>query len=899
MSKEALDHLEELLHQEKWTRVTVATFGVNNLKELDQFVESLDSPELQSQVLEICETHLGEAKSSISALYISGVLAQKRQLLDDANLVKLLNLFQQQNKWQVVELLCLKMLEFGENKLALRSLLDVYRQDGDNSKLTDIQERLIRVDIEEADTVFILAQQAEKSGQTEKCIEYYKKAIHRFILKKNFNRVRDVWLKLMNFVPQEYEYFLQIESKVSKTLGWDRDKSIQLLEDLYPLYIENKNWDHAIDLMVRIFSYDNKHSSLRREVVDCLKQKYKDNEKTLDYIRMSNILDSWKSLPDALEDFKKHMAYEKGNFVFHKTWGVGRIRELKDKEHEFVIDFEKKRNHIMAQKMAVEALTPLPKEDIRVIIATKNRDELKKKIKTDTDWALKTIIRSFDNQADMKSIKALLSPALLTPSEWTSFSSEARELLRKSQDYALVPDTSECYQVRTQPISFEEKTYNLFKAEKDFFKRVEILDELVKEGRTENDYFAEMFNSFVSYLRLNKVNEEVVASFLLVNKLVKLFPFLNPHIQKTFIELYDEIESVESLFSALANTDLRKQFLAFIRTMIENWPQIYARLFSQVSAKATLIEELQNSGQADTVKTLFQQVLERFREDREAFAWLFKHLWDNDLWTVYGIQKDRALFSLINLLEITFRDINNKKDVITNKRVNKLIYGYLFKDGVMQQILKEASEEVLSRVYNLVSGIRDLNANIKADIKAEIVQRFPGFTVQGEDTEIQVANRKGLYASNRMYNAKVKELQHILEIEVPKNSKEIGDAMALGDLKENAEYHAAKERQNILNATVATLNKELESAVVIDKKDVDPTKVGFGTIVVLENKLDGKEESYTILGPWESDPGRNIISYLSPLGDRLLNAKVSERLTFVINERRCDYLVKSIQVAEY
>jgi len=164
---------------------------------------------------------------------------------------------------------------------------------------------------------------------------------------------------------------------------------------------------------------------------------------------------------------------------------------------------------------------------------------------------------------------------------------------------------------------------------------------------------------------------------------------------------------------------------------------------------------------------------------------------------------------------------------------------------------------------------------------------------------VAVSSRKGLLATLKMFNAKKKELQQILDVEVPKNAKEIGVAMAMGDLKENAEYHAAKEHQTMLSATVGTLNKEIDSATVLEKSDVDPTKVGFGTVVTLISNIDEKIETYTILGPWESDPVNNVISYLSPFGDKLLGAKVGETLKFTINERKCDYHVKKIAVAEF
>ncbi len=899
MTEEITKIVEEMMNQEKWTRTAISAYGISNIRELDGVLHQIWEAKAEEEVVKICETHLVEAKNSIVALYFTGMISLKKQLLDDSSLVRLISLFVQQGKWPVVEFICNRILEFGENKFSLRTLVDCYRTEGDEEKLLAVEERLIRVDIEEADIVFALAQKAEKEGERDKSIDYYKKAIHRFILRKNFPRVRDVWLKLMDLVPEEFEYFSQIENKVSRTLGWEKDKSIQLLEDLYPLYIQNKEWDLAISILLKINAYDVKIPSIRKEVVDCLKHKYADTPKVADYIRLSNIQDSWKPLADALEDFKKHMAYEKGNFVLHKAWGVGRIREIKDKEHEFVIDFEKKRNHNMAQKMAVEALIPLQKDDIRVIIATTAREDLKKRLKSDLDWALRTLIKSYENSLDLKTMKDLLVPLIFTNSEWTTWQSNARNHLKTNENFALSPDKADRYSVRTQPITYEEKTYNKFRVEKDFFKRVGIVEEFLEnDGKVDSDYFAEMFNSFVGYLRTAKVNEEVISSFLLITRMVKTHAFLNPGITKSFADLYKELENPEAVYEKIGNTELRKEYLLQVRANSENWPQIFVKIFPKALLRS-MLDDLASAGQKDLIKGLFVNMAERYREEREAFTWLAKYLWDEVLFETYGFNKDRFVINLVNLLEITFRDMNNKKETPTNKKVNKAVHNFLFKEGILEEYVEISKEEQVSRVYTLIEEIKELSPNAKADFKLMIQKKFKKFTFRDEVGVQTISQRKGLLASSRMYNLKVKELQNILDIEVPKNSKEIGEAMALGDLKENAEYHAAKEKQNILNANVATLNKEIDNATVIEKADVDITKVGFGTVVHLLNNLDGKKEVFTILGPWESNPTQNIISYLSPLGDKLMNNKVGDNLKFTINERKIDYVVEKIETADF
>jgi transcription elongation factor GreA len=895
MSHELIAKIEQMLHEEKWTRTAISAYTVTLIKELDALLAQIVESGIQNEVKELCDQHLIESKNSIIALYLSGFISLERQLLDDTNLVKLVNLFAQNIKWQIVEHIGLQMLNFGENKFALRSLLDCYKNEALDDKFLEIEERLIKVDIEEADIVYNLAQKFEKEKNIEKAVDYYKKGIHRYIHKKNFNRIREIWLKLLEFAPQESEYFHQVESKVAKNLGLE--KAGQLLEDLYPVFVRAKDWDQAIDVQLRLNEYEPKSPQIRREIVECVRKKYENNPKTDEYVRLSNLNDSWKNLTDALEDFKKQIAYEKGNFVFHKAWGVGRIREVKDQE--YVIDFETKRNQLMGQKMAVEALQSLARDDIRVIIATTKREDLAKRLKTEIDWGLKTILHSFGNKADMKMIKAILVPKVLEEREWTSWGTAARNHMKESQDFAISPDHQDEYLLRTQPISLDEKLFNKFKAEKDFFKRIDVVEEFIEKVGYESDYFTEIFSVFTNVLKSTKVTEEVIASFLLIQKHAKAYPFLNPNSNKTFLEYYQQIDDVVALFKNLSNQKIRTVFLQQVRLWVPDWEQVFTRLYT-ISLSPVVIEDLLTANRPDLVVKLFEELIERHKDNRESVFEAAKILLSGDFPVITTKFNPEKLFiTLIHDLDLTYRDVTNKKDVTDNKRLNKQIHNFLFKENRLLTFVDQASEESLKRIYSLVQDVRDLNPNIKLELKQKISTRFPSFHFNEVEAPKVVSSRKGILATLKMFNSKKKELQNILEVEVSKNSKEIASALALGDLKENAEYHAAKERQTILNANATNLTKELDSAIVLEQKDVDPSKISFGTTVLLKSIETGKEERYTILGPWESDPSNNIISYLSPFADRLLNAKVGDNLKFTINERLYQFNVLRIDVADF
>jgi transcription elongation factor GreA len=155
-----------------------------------------------------------------------------------------------------------------------------------------------------------------------------------------------------------------------------------------------------------------------------------------------------------------------------------------------------------------------------------------------------------------------------------------------------------------------------------------------------------------------------------------------------------------------------------------------------------------------------------------------------------------------------------------------------------------------------------------------------------------------MLVSRSSYESKQKELRHIIEVDIPENSKEIGIAMSKGDLRENAEYKAALEKQELLKSSASKLQVELQNAQIFDKDHLKTDIISFGTRVKIRNMEDDTVEEYVILGPWESKPEEKIISYLSPFGAELWNHNKGDALKFVINEQKFHYLVEDIAAAE-
>lgn len=144
------------------------------------------------------------------------------------------------------------------------------------------------------------------------------------------------------------------------------------------------------------------------------------------------------------------------------------------------------------------------------------------------------------------------------------------------------------------------------------------------------------------------------------------------------------------------------------------------------------------------------------------------------------------------------------------------------------------------------------------------------------------------------YNKLIAELKNLKEVERPQNIIEIDTAREHGDLKENAEYHAARERQLFLDARINELTQLVAEARVIDPASLTHDKVSFGSTIKLED-LDSEEQfTYTIVGATESNPGKGLISYNSPLAKQLLGKFVGDEVSVVLPKGRVEYEVLDI-----
>lgn len=145
------------------------------------------------------------------------------------------------------------------------------------------------------------------------------------------------------------------------------------------------------------------------------------------------------------------------------------------------------------------------------------------------------------------------------------------------------------------------------------------------------------------------------------------------------------------------------------------------------------------------------------------------------------------------------------------------------------------------------------------------------------------------------YDSLVEELNRLKTVERPKVIEEIAEARAHGDLKENAEYHAAREKQSFVEGRITMLDDQLARANVIDFSGKNITKVQFGAWVKLEDQESGSERSYRIVGDLEADIERNLISVNSPIAKALLGKEVDDEIVARVPKGEIKCYITSIE----
>src|SRR5205809_1833925 len=181
----------------------------------------------------------------------------------------------------------------------------------------------------------------------------------------------------------------------------------------------------------------------------------------------------------------------------------------------------------------------------------------------------------------------------------------------------------------------------------------------------------------------------------------------------------------------------------------------------------------------------------------------------------------------------------------------------------------------------------------KRSLLARIVKSYPAAQalISGEQSKQDAT----LVVSWQSLERRKAEYDELVHKKIPANSKEIAVARSYGDLRENHEYKSAKEMQKLLMRRKGELESQLVRARGTDFASATTEAVGVGTRVKVTELATRHAETFAILGAWDSEPEKGIVSYLTPLAQSLLNRKVGEEVEFELDGAKKHYRIESIE----
>src|SRR5207244_3858658 len=292
---------------------------------------------------------------------------------------------------------------------------------------------------------------------------------------------------------------------------------------------------------------------------------------------------------------------------------------------------------------------------------------------------------------------------------------------------------------------------------------------------------------------------------------------------------------------------------------------------------------LSEGGKHDELRTMLERSIREHSATSEMLAWLCS---EREQWSELMTQE--LLGAIFAALE---REQHN-----TAGRTGKL-YRPLVEDRQLLGDIFRKSDVATARDWMRRLQLSHLFDELtKRSLLARLVKVYPELEsmITGAQSQDETAPLIVSWSSLEKRRAEHEEL---VKKKIPENSKEIALARSYGDLSENFEFKAAKQMQAVLMRRKAELEQALHNARGTAFENPDTARVSIGTIVTLRDSDSGKEETYTILGAWDGDPERNIISYQTAIGQALLGHKPGEVVTLNTDHATANFEIVSIEPA--
>lgn len=573
-------------------------------------------------------------------------------------------------------------------------------------------------------------------------------------------------------------------------------------------------------------------------------------------------------------------------YCMHKSWGFGKITTVDAVLSRLTIDFQGKPAHSMDLAFAAASLRPIPPDHI---LAKKLSDlaGLRQMAALHHLDLIKLVLKSYDGKATVDQIQQVLVPDVIAD-DWKKWWEVARREMKKDGHFQLPIKKTDPVVFHQEEVSLKDSLAKEFRAAKGLKARLTVINELLKNVQDLPDA-AQVAGEVVSALNLDITSHQRTQPGLALEAV-----FTRDDLRKALNLPPQEGEIAEAaiwaqearLSQVCDQTPAQKHkrvLLSFKDANPATWHIGVLDLLAIAPAKlcGECAQILATSGRLDQLKATLARLISQHQASTELLLWLAKEHSNDTYADILGPEVFRAMLTAI------------ERDQFNEKRSNRLPDYILSDQELIGDLIASADFEVMKDLTRALQFSPSFDDMDKRSLLARIVKIFPAVQslISGEPTKQDA----GLIVSWSSLERRKSEYEDLVQKRIPANSRDIAIARSYGDLRENHEYKAAKEMQKVLMRRKSELERDLVRARGTDFASVRTDVVSPGTKVVLTDLVSGQAEHYFILGAWDGDPDKGIISYLTPMAQNLLNHKVGEEVDFDMDSVKKRYRIDAIE----
>ena len=603
---------------------------------------------------------------------------------------------------------------------------------------------------------------------------------------------------------------------------------------------------------------------------------------------LQKLVESAKLTSKAAEELEK---LKPGTFCLHKSWGFGRVADWNLLLNQIVIDFAGKKSHAMQVQYAAENLTPLAPEHFLVRKAS-DLSSIKKLAAEDPVAVVRSIIESLGGAATAAQIGEWLVGDVLTEPEWKRWWESTKKLLKATGAFSIPAKKTEPIQLRGEGVSHADELIAAFNKARRPKEQIAAIEQIVKfhQQFKEPEKQLQPIIATIENMaaRNQKMHPELAFELIIArDDLLERLPQLHTtHIGLILSKLIlEEEKRLMSILPKLPAAKEREILQVLPSALGPRWTERALQLLQGTHGRimAQIARILSEGGQQEELRSMLKRSIREHSATSEMLAWLCT---ERERWS--ELITPELLGAILAALE---REQHN-----TPGRASKLHRAFAEDRQLIGQMFVNADIGIARDAMRRLQLSPLFDELTKRSLLARIIKIHPGLEsmVTGGQPQEKAAS---LIVSWSSLEKRKAEYEELVKVKIPENRKEIALARSYGDLSENFEFRAAKQMQSVLMRRKAELEQMLHNARGTSFENVDTSRVSIGTVVKLRNAETKNEETYTILGAWDGDPDRHLISYQTAIGQALLGHSVGEAISLNTDHGAAQFTIVSIEPA--